>query len=420
MADTRPRPPAAPTPPASGPDGDGEALQTTEHGVKVHEVRDTTTEREFTVQRRSQTQMVIRRFMAHKLAVGSLVVFVLVVIISLVGGRFWKYGYADITDEFSSPPSLEHPMGTDDIGHDSLAQVLRGAQKSVQVALMVALLATTLGTVIGALAGYYRGWVDSALMRFTDLVLTIPSIAILAVLASTVASQAGNWFFIGLVLALLQWTYIARVVRGTFLSLREKEFVEAARALGASDSRIMFRHLLPNASGSIIVNATITVAIAILAVLASTVASQAGNWFFIGLILALLQWTYIARVVRGTFLSLREKEFVEAARALGASDTRIMFRHLLPNATGSIIVNATVTVAIAILLETALSFLGLGIKPPDTSLGLLVSTGQQAATTRPWLFYFPGLVIIVIALTINFVGDGLRDAFDPTQTRVRA
>jgi peptide/nickel transport system permease protein len=213
--------------------------------------------------------------------------------------------------------------------------VLRGAQKSVQVALLVAFLATAIGTVIGALAGYYRGWVDSALMRFTDLVLTIPSIAILAVLASTVASQAGNWFFIGLILALLQWTYIARVVRGTFLSLREKEFVEAARALGASDARIMFRHLLPNA-------------------------------------------------------------------------------------TGSIIVNATVTVAIAILLETALSYLGLGIKPPDTSLGLLIATGQQAATTRPWLFYFPGIIIVIIALTINFVGDGLRDAFDPTQTRVRA
>jgi ABC-type dipeptide/oligopeptide/nickel transport system permease subunit len=333
MADTRPRQPAAEAP--AGPAGDGQDLQTTEHGVQVHEVAETSTEREFTVVRRSQTQMIIRRFMAHKLAVGSLVVFLLVVVISLIGGRFWKYGYADITDEFSSPPSLEHPMGTDDIGHDSLAQVLRGAQKSVQVALMVSILATTLGAVIGALAGYYRGWVDSALMRFTDLVLTIPAIAILAVLGATVADQAGNWFFIGL-------------------------------------------------------------------------------------ILALLQWTYIARVVRGTFLSLREKEFVEAARALGASDTRIMFRHLLPNATGSIIVNATITVAVAILLETALSYLGLGIRPPDTSLGLLISAGQQAATTRPWLFYFPGLIIIIIALTINFIGDGLRDAFDPTQTRVRA
>jgi ABC-type dipeptide/oligopeptide/nickel transport system permease subunit len=333
MADTRPHFPE--TRSTVDQTGNGPELQTTEHGVQVHEVSQTTTEREFTVVRRSQTQMVLRRFMAHKLAVGSLIIFILVVVVSLVGGRFWKYGYADITDEFSSPPSLEHPMGTDDIGHDTLAQVLRGAQKSVQVALLVAFLATTIGTVIGALAGYYRGWIDSALMRFTDLVLTIPSIAILAVLAATVTQQAGNWFFIGLVLALLQWTYIARVVRGTFLSLREKEFVEAARALGASDARIMFRHLLPNA-------------------------------------------------------------------------------------TGSIIVNATVTVAIAILLETALSYLGLGIQPPDTSLGLLVSTGQQAATTRPWLFYFPGLVIIVIALTINFVGDGLRDAFDPTQTRVRA
>src|SRR4029453_7303001 len=184
MADTRPRPPA--TQPSTDPAGDGQGLQTTEHGVQVHEVPQTTTEREFTVVRRSQTQMVIRRFMAHKLAVGSLIVFVLVVIVSLIGARFWKYGYADITDQFSSPPSLEHPMGTDDIGHDSFAQVLRGAQKSVQVALMVGTLPTTIGAVIGALAGYYRGWIDSALMRFTDLVLTIPSIAILAVLAATV------------------------------------------------------------------------------------------------------------------------------------------------------------------------------------------------------------------------------------------
>jgi ABC-type dipeptide/oligopeptide/nickel transport system permease subunit len=333
MADTRPRPPA--THPTTEEAGDGQGLQRTEHGVQVHEVPATTTEREFTVVRRSQTQMIIRRFMAHKLAVGSLVVFVLLVLVSLIGGRFWTYGYADITDEFSSPPSLQHPMGTDGIGHDSMAQVLRGAQKSVQVALMVAFLSTTLGAVIGALAGYYRGWVDSTLMRFTDLVLTIPSIAILAVLAATLADQAGNWFFVGLVLSLLLWTYIARVVRGTFLSLREKEFVEAARALGASD-------------------------------------------------------------------------------------TRIMFKHLLPNATGSIIVNATVMVSVAILTETALSYIGLGIKSPDTSLGLLIFTGQQAATTRPWLFYFPGLFIVIIALTINFIGDGLRDAFDPTQTRVRA
>jgi ABC-type dipeptide/oligopeptide/nickel transport system permease subunit len=324
MADTKPRsgPPEAPA------TRDGRPAQ-------VHEVPQAPLEREFTIKRRSQTQMVVRRFLAHKLAVASLIVLLLVIVGSLVGGRLWKYGYADITDEFSTPPSWEHPMGTDDIGHDSMAQVLRGAQKSVQVALLVALLSTTFGAALGALAGYYRGAVDGILMRFTDLVLTVPSIAVLAVLAATLADRAGNWFLIAVVLALLLWTYIARVVRGQFLSLREKEFVEAARALGASDRRIMFRHLLPNA-------------------------------------------------------------------------------------TGAIIVNATITVAVAILLEAALSYLGVGIRPPDTSLGLLVQSGQQAATTRPWLFYFPGLVIIIIALTVNFVGDGLRDAFDPTQTRVRA
>jgi peptide/nickel transport system permease protein len=290
-------------------------------------------EREFTVAARTQTQMVIRRFLAHRLAVASLVIFVIIVVVSLGGARLWKYNYADITKEFSTPPSLEHPMGTDDIGHDTLAQVLRGAQKSVQVALLVALLSTSFGSVVGAVAGYYRGPVDSVLMRFTDLVLTIPLLAIAALLAGTLSG---------------------------------------------------------------------------------------GDWFLVAVVIATVSWTSIARVVRGTFLSLREKEFVDAARALGARDTRIIFRHLLPNATGSIIVNATVTVAVAILIETALSFLGLGIRPPDTSLGLLVSAGQQAAQTRPWLFYFPGLVIIMIALSINFIGDGLRDAFDPTQTRVRA
>jgi peptide/nickel transport system permease protein len=145
-----------------------------------------------------------------------------------------------------------------------------------------------------------------------------------------------------------------------------------------------------------------------------------GQWWLLGVILGLLAWTSIARIIRGEFLSLREKEFVEAARALGASDRRIIFKHMLPNVVGSIIVNATLVIAGAILLETALSFLGLGVKAPDTSLGLIVSTYQAASTTRPWLFWFPGLFIIVIALTVNFIGDGLRDAFDPKQTRVRA
>jgi glutathione transport system permease protein len=308
---------------------------TTPAGVTQPGPTDGQPEREFTVKSRSQGQMVLRRFMAHRLAMASLIVFLLMAGLSLLGGRLWKYGYADITPEFSTAPSLQHPMGTDGIGHDTFAQVLRGAQKSVQVAFMVALLSTAFGTLVGAIAGFYRGWVDSVLMRLTDIALTVPQLALLAVLATMFAERSGSWIFVGFVIALLYWTTIARVVRGVFLSLREKEYVEAARALGASDARIMFRHLLPNTAGPIIVNATIAV-------------------------------------------------------------------------------------AVAILIETALSYLGIGIRPPDTSLGLLVAEGQQAATTRPWLFYFPGLFIIIICLTVNFVGDGLRDAFDPQQTRVRA
>jgi peptide/nickel transport system permease protein len=290
-------------------------------------------EREFTVRSRSQAQLVLRRFLAHRLAVGSLIVFLLMVVLSLVGGRVWKYSYTEITPEFSTPPSLEHPMGTDSIGHDSFAQILRGAQKSVQIALLVALFSVSFGTLVGAIAGYYRGTTDSLLMRFTDVILTIPGIALLTVIAG---------------------------------------------------------------------------------------AYSGGGWFFVAVAIAMLAWTQLARVVRAQFLSLREKEYVEAAKALGASDRRIIFKHLLPNTAGAIIVNATITIAVAILAETALSFLGVGVTSPDTSLGKLVSEGQQAAQTRPWLFYFPGLFIIIIALTINFVGDGLRDAFDPQQRRVRA
>ena len=289
---------------------------------------------DFGVEARSQWRMVLRRFLRHRAAIISLIVLVLVILLSLIGGRVWKYDYTEITPEFSTGPSLDHPMGTDGVGHDTFAQVLRGAQKSVQIMLLVALFSTAIGVTIGALAGYYRGKIDALLMRFVDLVLTIPTLAILAVLSNKVR--------------------------------------------------------------------------------------QSGSWFGIAIIIAAIVWTTLARIVRAEILSLREKEFVEAARAAGASDGRIIFRHLLPNVVGSVIVSATLTMAAAILIETTLSYLGLGIDAPDTSLGLLVSEGQAAAQTRPWLFYFPGLFIIVIVLCVNFIGDGLRDAFDPKQTRVRA
>ncbi|HEY3693901.1 MAG TPA: ABC transporter permease [Pseudonocardiaceae bacterium] len=287
-------------------------------------------DQELRVGQRSQAQVVARRFRRHRLAMVSLVVLLALVLLAFVGGWLWKYSVADLTADESVPPSWAHPFGTDAAGHDTLAQVLRGTQISIGIAVVGALVATVVGTVWGATAGYYGGWLDTAMMRIADLVLTLPFLAVAAVLGHNVG----------------------------------------------------------------------------------------GSWWLIAAVIAGLYWAYVARVARGVVLSLREKEFVEAARAIGAGDARIIFRHLVPNAFGSIIVNATVLVAIAILLETALSYLGFGVRPPDTSLGLLVSDAQTAVETRPWLFFFPGVFIIVIALTINFIGDGLRDALDPRQTRV--
>ncbi|MDT0326896.1 ABC transporter permease [Nocardiopsis lambiniae] len=155
------------------------------------------------------------------------------------------------------------------------------------------------------------------------------------------------------------------------------------------------------------------------------VASINGNvrggatWYAVALIMCLFSWATIARVVRGVVLSLREQEFIEAARAAGAKASRIIFRHLLPNAAGPIIVAATLLIAVAVLTEAGLSFIGFGIQPPDISLGKMVEGARTAAFTRPWLFYPPGVLIVLICLTINFIGDGLRDALDPRQTMVR-
>jgi ABC-type dipeptide/oligopeptide/nickel transport system permease subunit len=145
-----------------------------------------------------------------------------------------------------------------------------------------------------------------------------------------------------------------------------------------------------------------------------------GKQYRVAIILALLFWTALARIVRGTFLSLREKEYVEAAKAAGSGDLRIMFRHMLPNAIGPIVVNATLTVGLAILTEAALSFLGFGVQPPTPALGKLIADGQDVSQTAWWLVTFPGLTIVLIVLCINFIGDGLRDALDPTQRRTRA
>jgi peptide/nickel transport system permease protein len=208
-------------------------------------------------------------------------------------------------------------------------------QTSLKTAFIVTVIATTVGTLVGAVAGYYGKLADAALMRFTDLVLTVPLLAILLVLANVLTKSNGNFFWIAIIVAAVLWTYLARLVRGTFLSLREHDYVLASRAIGATDARIILRHMIPNAFGPIVVNGTLTV-------------------------------------------------------------------------------------ANAVLIESALSFLGLGIQPPAVSLGSLINSGQGSATTEWWLFAFPSAVLVLIVLAVNFVGDGLRDALDPRQRRVRA
>ena len=147
-------------------------------------------------------------------------------------------------------------------------------------------------------------------------------------------------------------------------------------------------------------------------------AGKEGGPIVLALFLGLVSWTGMARLVRGDFLTLREREFVDAARLAGASSGRIIFKHILPNAVGVITVNTTLLMSSAILTETALSYLGFGVQAPDTSLGKLISANQAAFSTRPWLFWFPGLFIVLICLCINFIGDGLRDAFDPRQKKI--
>jgi peptide/nickel transport system permease protein len=288
---------------------------------------------------RSQWSYARMRFFRHRLALIGLFGLIIIFGAGIFAGQIAPYGYAEIDlAHILQGPSHAHYFGTDALGRDEYTRVLWGIRTSMEVGVFVALLSTFIGLVIGAIAGYYGGWLDNLLMRATDLVLTLPLLAILLT-ATALLGQGSQWR--------------------------------------------------------------------------------------VSLILIFFFWTGIARVVRGIFLSLREKEYVEAAKASGAGDARLMFRHILPNTLGPIVVNATLAVGTAILVEAALSFLGFGIKPPTPSLGELIYDAQQNPTTFTgqqtwWLTIFPGLTIVAIVLCVNFVGDGLRDALDPTQRRMRA
>ncbi|HEY1367218.1 MAG TPA: ABC transporter permease [Gaiellaceae bacterium] len=283
---------------------------------------------------RSQWWYARHRFFRHRLAMGSLVVLLIVFGAGIFAKELAPYPRDEINPlALSQPPSTSHYFGTDQLGRDYFSRTLHGIQTTEKVSLLVALLATVLGVLVGACAGYFGGWLDNLLMRITDLFLVVPALLVLLV---------------------------------------------ASKYLGHGDA------------------------------------------FRIALLLGLLFWTALARIVRGTFLSLKQKEYVEAAKASGSGDLRIMFRHILPNTIGPIVVSATLITGTAILTESVISFLGFGIQPPAASLGSLIADGQAAGLDLWWLVTFPGLTIVLIILCINFIGDGLRDALDPTQRRVRA
>ena len=278
-----------------------------------------------------------RRFKRHRMAVFSLVLLLTLVLGVLLGPLLWPVAINDI--DFSARlkgPSLGHPMGTDDLGQDILARMLYGGRISLTVGLVAMAMALAVGVTIGAVAGISRGPVDSALMWLTDLFLSLPQLPLLLLLI------------------------------------------------------YLFRDTLKNRFGP-----------------------EVGVFIMIVLVIGGFRWMPVARLVRAQFFSLREKEFVEAARALGASTTRQVWRHILPNALGPVIVAGTIDVAAAIIAESTLSFLGLGFPPDIPTWGRILYDSKEYLDIAPHWALFPGLAIFLAVLTINFIGDGLRDALDP-------
>lgn len=278
-----------------------------------------------------------RRFRRHRLAVASSVVLAAMVLAVLVGPFVWTLTISDI--DFTSrlaTPTAAHPFGTDDLGRDILARMLYGGRISLAVGFAAALMAIVVGIVIGAIAGISRGSVDAALMWLTDLFLSLPQLPLLLLLI------------------------------------------------------YLFRDSLKSVFGP-----------------------EVGVFLLIVFVIGLFRWMPVARLVRAQFFSLREKEFVEAARALGASVPRQVVRHILPNALGPVIVAATIDVAAAIIAESTLSFLGLGFPPDIPTWGRILFDAKDYLDIAPHWALFPGCAIFLAVLSINFIGDGLRDALDP-------
>lgn len=274
----------------------------------------------------SPWRQVARRFRKNYLALLGLGLLIVLCAAALATPWIAPYSPTEI-DLFNiqQPPTQGHLLGTDELGRDALTRLMYGSRVSLAVGLVATVIATAIGVFLGAVAGYYGGLVDNLIMRFVDVMLSFPTLFLLIILAA----------------------YFKTTVLGVMI------------------------------------------------------------------IIGLTGWMGVARLVRGEFLSLKEKEFTEAARALGVRDSRIIFRHVLPNAMAPVIVAFTLNVGYAIIYESALSFLGVGIQPPAASWGNMLTNAQDYIWNAPWLAIWPGFMIFITVLAFNFVGDGLRDALDP-------
>ncbi|MGH2383431.1 MAG: oligopeptide ABC transporter permease [Candidatus Limnocylindria bacterium] len=277
---------------------------------------------------RERRYLALLRFGRNRAAIGGAIVLVLFILMAVFAGEVGRVDplAVDLTVARTGP-SAAHPLGVDLVGRDVWSRLVHASRVSLSVGLGAVAIYTVIGVVLGSIAGYYRGWLDSVILRFTDIVMSFPVILILLV---------------------------------------------AVSLLGTGLTQLI-------------------------------------------VILGLLGWPAVARLVRGQFLSLREMEFVLAARAVGASDVRLIVRHLLPNTLGVVVVAGTFGVAAVILIEASLSFLGMGVQPPTPSWGNMLKDAQSLSVLNamPWLWAPPGLMIFLTILSINFLGDGLRDAFDP-------
>ena len=280
-------------------------------------------------QTRTYLQDVWQKLRHHRVALVALIVFGLIIMYSAAGPLLSSYSFSktDLRARLLAPSS-EHYFGTDELGRDIALRIMVGGRVSLLVGFSVSLVSLLIGVTIGATSGYFGGGLDSVLMRFTDIMLSIPSLPLLLIL-----SRYGG---------------------GSVLSII--------------------------------------------------------------LILSVFSWMGLARIVRGTILSIKQRDFVEAARMTGARNGRIVLRHILPSTLAPVIINATLTLGFAIIAESSLSYLGLGVQPPTPTWGQMLIGAQQYMESAPWLSLIPGMFLFVTLLCINFLGDGLRDALDPKMT----